>query len=366
MMEFFLQKFGELDPDNCGWIPLDDARAVLASVGMSHMQAETLLLEAQPDGRGRVQYKKFARVCAQISSAYQGDNAPTALNAEKRRARAIALFRRVDIDRSGKIEDSEMIAWCKRLAAKFRTKTDEAAILNMVESFKGKVITEEVFADFMLETYQAVSDEQFFEWLDYCDTPSYYARVRRLRTLFWKLDSDGSGIIDMDEKRQYAKKLGSRLGVPVTDEWINQAVCDFAFIDSNCDGKITEEEFITAFLELFETVEDELFLEGLGMFDVRSDTDRRVIFANMFRRHDLDNDGFLDAKEVKTYFKNFAAKMGQPISDEELAFAVKQFQAVDANGDGVISMEEFVNYFMSETANASDEDFYQQIEFFDA
>jgi len=102
------------------------------------------------------------------------------------------------------------------------------------------------------------------------------------------------------------------------------------------------------------------------MFDVRSDTDCAVIFANMFRRHDTDNDGFLDSKEVKTYFKNFASKMGQPISEEELKFAVKQFQAVDANGDGLISKDEFVAYFMNETAQASDEEFYQQIEFFDA
>merc|ERR1712196_336601 len=108
----------------------------------------------------------------------------------------------------------------------------------------------------------------------------------------------------MDEKRQYAKKLGGKLGVPLTDDWINQTVCDFAFIDNNCDGKISEEEFITAFLEIFETVEDEDFLNALGMFDVRSETDRAVIFSNMFRRHDLDNDGYLDAKEVKIYFKN--------------------------------------------------------------
>merc|ERR1712178_285154 len=123
----------------------------------------------------------------------------------------------------------------------------------------------------MMKEYAAVNDEEFFEFLDYCDTPTYYARVRRLRTLFWKLDSDGSGYIDMDEKRQYAKKLGGKLGVPVTDDWINQTVCDFAFIDSNCDGKISEEEFITAFLELFETVDDEDFMNGLGMFDVRSE-----------------------------------------------------------------------------------------------
>jgi len=125
-------------------------------------------------------------------------------------------------------------------------------LLNKVEKLRGKTITEEVFADFMAKEYADVDDEHYFNWLDYCDSATYDARVRRLRTLFWKLDSDGSGVIDMDEKRQYAKKLGSKLGVPVTDEWINQTVCDFAFIDSNCDGKISEEEFITGFLEIFE------------------------------------------------------------------------------------------------------------------
>jgi len=367
LMQFFMESFGEVEIESTGLVSADDARMVLESVGMSNVLTENLLMLADIDGQGKINFKRFSRICAQAALDHQGDGSASALSMEKRRARAVALFRRIDADSSGRIDVGEMESYVKRLAAKFRTShIDEASIAEAMEAFQSAPVTEDTFADYICQEFNSVGDEEFFAFLDYCDTPSYQARQRRLRTLFWKLDTDGSGFIDMDEKRQYAKKLATSLGQVVTDDQLNELVADFSFIDKNCDGKISEEEFITTLLELFELVPDENFMDALALFDVRSETDRTVIFQNMFRRHDLNKDGMLDAREVKIYFKNFAAKMGAPISEVELNFAVKQFSAVDANGDGDISMEEFVSYFLAETAGASDEEFYQHIEFFDA
>ena len=42
---------------------------------------------------------------------------------------------------------------------------------------------------------------------------------------------------------------------------------------------------------------------------------------------------------------------------------MNQFKEVDANGDGKVSQEEFVNFFMGEMSKFSDEQFYDKIEF---
>jgi Ca2+-binding EF-hand superfamily protein len=363
---YFREQFGEADSSNSGRLSCNAIRGVLQHIGMSALEIEGLLSTAVVDAAGTINYKKFSRTCAEYGLEFKGTGAVSSLSIEKRKARCISLFERLDLDGSGLIDHSEMESYIKRLAAKFRHDLPEAELLKHCERFKTKPVNVDQFTEYIVDTYDHIDDEHFFGFLDYCDTPSYFARVRRLRTLFWKLDTDGSGFVEMDEKRGYMKKLATKFGMAVTDQQIDELVCDFAFIDRNCDGKITEDEFITAFLEYFEMVDDEEFLKGLGMFDVRTEEDRAIIFSNMFRRHDLDNDGFLDAREVRTYFQKFGEKMGHHMQEDELSFAISQFMGVDANGDGKVSKEEFVQYFMNETSNVSDDQFYDQIEFFDA
>jgi Ca2+-binding EF-hand superfamily protein len=278
----------------------------------------------------------------------------------------IALFRRIDSPGTGVIELAEIESFMKRFAAKFRRDFSESDIATQLQDFGDVAITEDIFADYVCQTYGDVDNEAFFAFLDFCDSASYFLRSRRLRTLFWKMDTDGSGYIETDETRQHLKKMGLKLDMPLTDNDLTEAVKDFMFVDSNGDGKISEDEFITNFLEIFDTVDDNAFIAALDVFDVATDTDRNIIFSNMFSRHDLDKDGFLDADEVKLYFLKFGEKIGRPLSPEDLDDAVMQFSAVDTNGDGKISKQEFVDYFMSETAAVSDEQFYELIEFFDA
>ena len=71
----------------------------------------------------------------------------------------------------------------------------------------------------------------------------------------------------MDECRVYVKKLAWKLDMELNDEMITEAVKDFMVVDRNGDGKVSEEEFITSFLELFENHDDQAFLEALAMFE---------------------------------------------------------------------------------------------------
>jgi len=267
LMDFFIEAFAAQDPRKSGKITVDAVRVVLDAIGMSAVQAESLLLNAYPDGQGKVDYTKFARIAATVAVDFAAGSAPSALAAEKRRARAVGLFRRIDKDGSGKIDEAEMESYIKRLAAKFRMEINDDGVLAVLKAFAGAPITEDAFADYICMTYQSVEDEEFFAFLDFCDTPSYEARVSRIRTLFWKLDTDGSGLVDMTELRQYVKKLANKLKAAVNDDEVTEVCKLFTAVDTNGDGMISEEEFITSFLEMFELSDDKEFMRELEMFD---------------------------------------------------------------------------------------------------
>lgn len=270
LMEFFNEKFREIDAKETGFVTPDEAMYVLTDVGMSTTEAELLLREAKVDGQGRIQYSRFARICASMAlNTGGGRQGPTVLKIEKRRARAKALFRRVDTDNSGALDIGELETFVTRLAAKFRQYMDPDALQASLARFAAAPLTEDAWADYVCREYADVDDEIFFAFLDFVDTPSYTARVGRLRSLFWQLDTDGSGFVEMDEHRSYLKKMDAKLDGSLNDNIITQASIAFSHVDVNGDGKISEEEFITAYLELFETVTDQEFFAGLDLFDVR-------------------------------------------------------------------------------------------------
>lgn len=366
LIQFFRQLFAEADANNSGRLPLATVREILLEAGWSHLQVETVCMDAVPDHQGLIDYNKFTRLVAECAAGFTSGLAPSATQQKVRESRLVGLFRRIDVDTSGRITATELESYIKRLAAKFRKVMTKEDVAKAVGAFQGVPVTEEQFVEYFMEVYGSVEDETFLAFLDFCDTASYGARSRRLRTLFWKLDTDGSGVVEAYELKDYTRKLGAKFGLEIGDEDLAYAIADFQFIDQNGDGRITEEEFITVLLEMFDNVSDEQFISTIDEFDIYSEGDRVVIFTNMFKRHDLDHDGFLDAHEVREYFRRFAAKTNNAVTDADLDGFVRDFQLVDTNGDGKVSLEEFVAFFMSETGDMSDSEFYQQIEFFDS
>jgi Ca2+-binding EF-hand superfamily protein len=365
LMSFFLKLFSEADPECSGRLSLNTVREILVNSGWSYLQVETVCMDAVPDPQGLINYRKFARLVADCAAGFNSGLAPSATQREVRKARLVALFRRVDVDSSGRISTTELESFIKRLAAKFRHVMSKEDVAKAVGCFQGAPVSEEQFVEYFMEVYAGVEDENFLAFLDFCDTASYGARARRLRTLFWKLDTDGSGVVEAYELKDYVRKLGAKFGMEIRDEDMDFAISEYQFIDRNGDGPITEEEFITVLLEMFDNVSDEVFVSTIDEFDVYSEGDRMVIFANMFARHDLDHDGFLDSHEVREYFRRFAVKMNTQATDADLDGWVRDFQLVDTNGDGKVSKDEFVAFFMAETGNMSDSEFYANIGFFD-
>eukprot|EP00656_Telonema_subtile_P056734 TRINITY_DN9142_c0_g8_i1.p1 TRINITY_DN9142_c0_g8~~TRINITY_DN9142_c0_g8_i1.p1 ORF type:complete len:1064 (+),score=417.22 TRINITY_DN9142_c0_g8_i1:39-3230(+) len=366
LCKFFLELFAQADTAQTGKLHLNNVRMLLLESGWSNLQVETVCMDAVADSTGMIQYRKFVRIVAECASGFTSGLAPSALQQEVRRARLVALFRRVDVDHSGEISTTELESFVKRLAAKFRKHMSKDEVEGTMRAFEGAPVTEEQFVDHFMEVYGHVEDEVFLAFLDFCDTASYGARAKRLRTLFWKLDTDGSGVVETYELKDYIRKLGAKFSYEIAESDMNFCLGEFQFVDPNGDGRVSQEEFITVLLEMFDNVSDDIFVSTIDEFDVYSEGDRVVIFSNMFKRNDADHDGFLDSQEVREYFKRFAYKMGKPVTEADLDGYVTEFGEVDANGDGKVSLQEFVSYFMNETDGMSDAEFYAQIEFFDS
>jgi Ca2+-binding EF-hand superfamily protein len=366
LVKFFLQLFSSADPNDSGNLALSTIRELLLESGWSHLQVETVCMDAYTQPNGCVNYKKFVRIVAECAAGFTSGLAPSATQREVRKARLVALFRRVDVDSSGRISTAELESFIKRLAAKFRNHMTKDDVIKAVNVFQGVPVTEDQFVEYFMEVYGGVEDEVFLAFLDFCDTASYGARARRLRTLFWKLDTDGSGVVEAYELKDYIRKLAAKFDMAIQEEDMKFAISEFQFVDQNGDGRISEEEFITVLLEMFDNVTDDQFVSTIDEFDVYSEGDRVVIFTNMFKRNDTDHDGYLDAQEVREYFRRFSIKMGKAATEADLDGFVRDFALVDTNGDGKVSLEEFIAYFMSETGDMSDAEFYSQIEFFDS
>merc|ERR1712086_342773 len=80
-------------------------------------------------------------------------------------------------------------------------------------------------------------------------------------------------------------------------------------------------------------------------------------FSEKFNELDLDNSGFLDAKEVKELCKwihiLFSSEGAEPKTDQEIEKEAKRLiRAIDKNGDGNIAMDEFRKHYETKAAKA--------------
>jgi len=359
LMNYVIEEFAQCDGDGSGKVTPDQVEQILVErFCMPPVLIQVLMAEAvdMRDQSGQISYKKFARIVASVAFNHAGDDAPAQLAAAKRRAVATGLFKRIDKDASGVLEPHEMESFTRRLSAKFRLSLGEDVVSQIMSPFTtgGKNVSEADFVEVIVGTFGAVPDEQYFNFFDYMMSHSYYSREKRLRMFFWKLDTDGSGFLDMDEMRQQLKKVAMSMEASVTDEMITQSTVGFEYVDRNGDGKITEEEFITAFLEVFELFDDAQFLAALSAFDQRTETDRAIIFSNLFARSDLDNDGFLDRSEIAKYCQRLSARTGRPMSADDLPLPMGE----------AISKEMFIGFFMAQTEGTSDEEFEVLVDLF--
>lgn len=138
-----------------------------------------------------------------------------------------------------------------------------------------------------------------------------------IKATFKQVDTDNSGFIDKEELQAVLQKLGGK----VTDEEVEAC---YSELDENADGKIDYNEFKAWYL--------------------RSETKIKKDVTALFKRFDHNGDGNISVSELEELVKACNGEGAEPPSSEDVDEARKM---LDANNDGQISEEEFMNWYQS-------------------
>jgi len=303
----------------------------------------------------------------------------------KRRELLNASFYKYDCDQLGFLEAAQMRAFIRKMATKFRREITGDFIEDSMRNFceidangHGKVYQAE-FVNYFLTQYEEVPEETFLEALYQCTALSGTADTA-LRSLFWRLDHDGTGYCSVDTLNHVAESLARECGVvlPPAEE-LNAHVSHF--MNAAEGNMLSEEEFLTVLFEIFGEVNQAVFLPAVGYEQLPYAGSRETVLANFFQRHNRET---MQAEEMRNVllrlgsWKNGmsadqnpssldtesvgAARLQEPNDDEVLA-QLATFSGVDNNGDGMITEEEFVTFLISETERMRDIDFFTLMQF---
>merc|ERR1712216_949438 len=207
-----------------------------------------------------------------------------------RRDKLLSLFQKYDSDRLGYLATSQMRAFIRKIATKFRRNVSEQFIESTLRDFievdsngHGKIHKIE-FVNFFLTQYQDVPEGDFLEGLDNFDHPTHDVTDQALRAVFWKLDQDGTGFIPASTLKDVASKIAQRCKVEYNEDLLSDAMAQFAHTDGH-SGMVSEEEFQTLLLEMFAKVDHRTFLRETDFFELSEAPDRSEMLRAAFHRH---------------------------------------------------------------------------------
>ena len=263
-------------------------------------------------------------------------------------------YKVMDPDGDGVITYDEFETWWKNFEAdhKVAMMTDDAIVAEL-----RKV---------SIEVHKGAAPETVKEALK----AHYRNKTLSLRQVFDTIDEDNSGCLDQDELGQAAAMLATVIGFVMAPE---ELAAQVEIMDDSGDGIVSFDEF-AAWWASFETdtmvnkldeadVKD--LLEEAGI-EVRAGADV-VVMKEALRDHlkgkkmspqevfevlDDDGSGFLDKDEVANAAGVLATHVGFVMSAEDLDM---QFDAMDPDGDGVVTLEEFKEWWCGVTVDVMDE-----------
>ncbi|OAY47387.1 probable calcium-binding protein CML15 [Manihot esculenta] len=145
-------------------------------------------------------------------------------------------------------------------------------------------------------------------------------QVKQLKDIFMRFDMDSDGSLTQLELAALLRSLGLK---PSGDQ-IHVLLSN---MDSNGNGYVEFDELVSAILP---DMNEQVLINQDQLMQV-------------FQSFDRDGNGYITASELA----GSMAKMGQPLSYQELAEMMKE---ADTNGDGVISFNEFANIMAKSAA----------------
>jgi len=154
-----------------------------------------------------------------------------------------------------------------------------------------------------------------------CIIDGYQDEKKEIKQLFKQfIEEVPSGCIPRDDFHQLTELMG------INDPFITGLV--FNAFDTNNDGSIQFDEFI----------------RGMSIM-TRGTPEEKLEFA--FRLYDLDNDGFITKVEMVKIVTALYRMLGDLVSlqgeeyDSPVKLVDKIFKEMDANKDGMISLQEY-------------------------
>jgi len=137
--------------------------------------------------------------------------------------------------------------------------------------------------------------------------------IEGLREVFRDLDTDGDGMLDMDEAQAAFGQTGLADKFELTEM--------FRHIDADGDSKIDYSEFIAAAMSSKLVVNKDVCLEA-------------------FRAFDQNGDGKISQQELTNVLTDPASPLSPRVNDREIQEILRE---VDSNGDGYVDFDEFLS-----------------------
>ena len=301
--------FRMFDVDNDGSITQQELAAGMRNMRMSFSNEETSAIFAAADTNtdGGITYSEY--VSLMIPTC--GDALIKFRKCFSGVQNAKANFAKFDVDGDGEITISELK---KGMGAKF-SEQEINAVFALGDTDQDGSISFLEFAKLMIP---AAAETLAKFWKSFRD-------LKSVRAAFKQFDADGDGAISRQEVMAGTKAAGRQF----TQEEVETF---FVLADQDGDGAIDFSEFA---LIMIPTAPERITKLKHALDTNKDGVVSKQEMEAAFKKFDSNKDGAIDAKEMKNGLKAFGVTM----TDQEMETV---FAVADVDGDGEVSMAEFV------------------------
>jgi calmodulin len=248
------------------------------------------------------------------------------------------LFALIDTDKSGSIEIKELKEMV-RLVKPDLKEEDVAKQFHALDQSKDGRVQKDEFSKHYLEQFKSDDDKKFYERMQY--TKKFLTRKPRLSSVFDTFDTDHSGNLNRGEIFRMV-----RLSKPKFTN--DDLTALFNKIDTNHDHKVSRDEFILYYFNLFFNETEAEFVERVEeAFQGR----RKVKLQMLFNMYDLDGNGILDLNEFALMLRMNGRKF---VSADDI---LNTLCKIDKDHNRKVDFNEWMDYMGSIIAQMDDKHF---------
>eukprot|EP00656_Telonema_subtile_P008957 TRINITY_DN14187_c0_g1_i1.p1 TRINITY_DN14187_c0_g1~~TRINITY_DN14187_c0_g1_i1.p1 ORF type:complete len:329 (+),score=100.06 TRINITY_DN14187_c0_g1_i1:81-1067(+) len=270
-----------------------------------------------------------------------------------------ALDQEVDIN----AEEAGLGSTAMHLAAFIKNSQTSKAICQLLLDASAKKDSKDLYGSTPEDVARRRGNPEVAAFIaDFQGQGNWFSRQRLLHSVFNAFDLDGNGLIEEDELLEINQGLHPQGWTP--DQ--NRAMMNQ--VDSNSDGRLTRHELFAYYKKNLSKVSDGVFEDGINHLLGSSLQARRLTnyqlgrVKQIFEAFDTDDDGVIDEGEFWVISHRMAPKIhDKEWTREDSRLAMVQF---DTDGDGYITLHEFLEFFRQQLGDVSHELFEKALTMF--